>query len=103
MQEVSVLANESARLFKLDNIEVKKRHILIKGKLGDYRIHLGSANVSKDGLFLSIIPVHSQHRGRMFLPFVDDDPKSAEIISKMKLLAEDDKIQDPTVLAQINK
>ncbi len=99
----AVLARESARLFKLDNIEVKERHILIKGKLGDYNIHLGSGNVNKDGLFLSIIPVHSQHRGRMFLPFVDDDPKSAEIISKMKLLAEDKKIQDPTVLAQINK
>jgi len=38
----------------------------------------------------------------MFLPFVDEDPKSAEIISKMKLLSEDHKIQDPTILAQIN-
>jgi hypothetical protein len=98
-----VLARESARLFKLDNVEVKQRHILVKGKLGNYGIHLGSGNVSKNGLSLSIIPVHSQHRGRLFLPFVDDDPKSAEIISKMKLLAEDNKIQDPTILAQINK
>lgn len=103
MEMRAVLAKESARLFKLDNVEVKKRHILIKGTLADYSIHLGSANVSRDGLALSIIPVHSQHRGRMFLPFVDDDPKSAEIISKMKMLAEDDKIKDPTVLAQISK
>ncbi|KPM32524.1 Hypothetical protein I595_942 [Croceitalea dokdonensis DOKDO 023] len=64
---------------------------------------LGSANVSKGGLALNIIPVHSQHCGRMFLPFVDDDPKTAELISKMKLLAEDHKIQDPTVMAQIHK
>jgi len=97
----AVLAKESARLFKLDNIEVKKRHVIIKGKLATYSIHLGSGMVSKDGLSLSIIPVHSQHRGRLFLPFIDDDPKSAEVISKMKLLAEDDKIQDPTVLSQI--
>lgn len=103
MEMRAVLARESARLFKLDNIEVKERHIIITGKLGTYSIHLGSGNVSKAGLQLSIIPVHSQHRGRLFLPFVDDDPKSAEIISKMKLLAEDDKIQDPTVIAQINK
>ena len=103
MQMRAVLAKESARLFKLNNIEVKERHILIKGTLGDYNIHLGSGNVSKDSLFLSIIPVHSQHLGRLFLPFIDDDPKTAEIISKMKLLAEDDKIQDPTVLAQINR
>ncbi|MBW2960578.1 DUF4132 domain-containing protein [Mesonia aestuariivivens] len=102
VQMRAALAEESARLFKLQNIEVKNRHILIKGKLGEYSIHLGSAQVSKNGLSLSILPVHSQHRGRMFLPFVDDDPKTAELISKMKLLAEDDKIQDPTILAQIN-
>ena len=97
----AVLAKESARLFKLENIEVKERHIIIKGKLGTYSIHLGSGIVSKDGVSLSIIPVHSQHRGRLFLPFIDDDPKSAEIISKMKLLSQDDKIQDPTILSQI--
>lgn len=103
MEMRGVLARESARLFKLDNIEVKERHIIIKGKLAEYSIHLGSANVSKKGLALNIIPVHSQHRGRMFLPFVDDDPKTAELISKMKLLAEDHKIQDPTILGQIHK
>ena len=102
LQMRAALAEESARLFKLKNVTVKERHILIKGKLGEYSIHLGSSQVSKNGLALSILAVHSQHRGRMFLPFVDDDPKTAELISKMKLLAEDDKIQDPTILAQIN-
>ncbi|MEP3373386.1 MAG: DUF5724 domain-containing protein [Maribacter dokdonensis] len=102
MQMRAALAEESAKLFKLSNITVKERHIFIQGTLGEYSIHLGSGQVSKKGLSLSIIPVHSQYRGRMFLPFVDDDPKSAEIISKMKLLSEDNKIQDPTILAQIN-
>ncbi len=102
MEMRGALAKASAQLFKLKNITVKERHIFIKGTLGEYSIHLGSGQVSKNGLALSIIPVHSQHRGRMFLPFVDDDPKSAEIISKMKLLSEDHKIQDPTILAQIN-
>ncbi|MFB9053857.1 DUF5724 domain-containing protein [Formosa undariae] len=102
MEMRGALAEASALLFKLKNITVKERHIFIKGTLGEYSIHLGSGQVSKNGLSLSIIPVHSQHRGRMFLPFVDEDPKSAEIISKMKLLSEDNKIQDPTILAQIN-
>ena len=101
MQMRAALARESARLFKLTNVEVKERHILIKGKLGEYSIHLGSGMVSRGGLQLSILAVQSQHRGRVFLPFVDDDPKSAEIISKMRLLAEDDKIKDPTILSQI--
>jgi hypothetical protein len=102
LQMRGVLARESALLFGLKNVEVKERHILIKGELGDYSIHLGSGMVSKNGRQLAIIPVHSQHRGRVFLPFVDDDPKSAEIISKMRYLAQDNQIKDPTILAQIN-
>jgi len=35
----------------------------------------------------------------VFLPFIDDDPKTAEIVSKTILLAEDDKLKDPTILA----
>jgi hypothetical protein len=46
--------------------------------------------------------VQSQHRGRLFLPFVDDDPKSAEVISKVLLLARDKDIQDPTILSQLH-
>jgi len=88
MQMRAALARESARLFKLTNVEVKERHILVKGKLGEYSIHLGSGMVSRGGLQLNIIAVQSQHRGRVFLPFVDDDPKSAEIITKMKLISE---------------
>ena len=103
MEMRAALARESARLFRLENVTVKQRHLVIAGRHGTYSIHLGSGMVSKNGLQLGIIPVHSQHRGRIFLPFVDDDPKSAEIISKMKLLAEDDRIQDPTVLAQLMK
>ena len=52
---------------------------------------------------LNILPVHSQHRGRIFLPFIDEDPKTAEIISKIVLLAEDGKLKDPSILNQINK
>ena len=40
-------------------------------------------------------------RGRIFLPFADDDPKTAEIMSKILLLAEDQKIKDPSILSQI--
>ena len=103
MQMRGALARETARLFKASNVTVKERHILIKGKIADYSIHLGSGIVSKTGLQLSIIPVHSQHRGRLFLPFIDDDPKTAEIISKMKLLSEDNKIKAPSILAQIQR
>lgn len=99
----SVLLTESMRLFKQDNVTVSGNHALITGSLANYSVHLGSAVAhQKPGSYLSILPVHSQHRGRLFLPFMDDDPKTAELISKVLLLARDHQIQDPTVLRQIN-
>ncbi|WMX17358.1 DUF4132 domain-containing protein [Aureispira sp. CCB-E] len=98
----AVLVEETARLFKLKNVSTQKHHVYIDGTMGRYTVHLGSAVCHKiPGRYLSILPVHSQHRGRLFLPFVDDDPRSAELMSKVLLLAKDDKIQDPTVLSQI--
>jgi hypothetical protein len=98
----SVLLRETLRLFKITNVTISGSHALIKGTLGEYNIYLGSAVVHKQASgYLSIIPVHAQQRGRLFLPFADDDPKSAELISKVLLLAKDNEIQDPTILRQL--
>lgn len=89
-------------LFRLSNVEIRDRHAVITGKLAQYSVHLGSGVVHQiGGTMLSVLPVHSQHRGKLFLPFVDEDPKTAEIISKVLLFAEDGKIKDPTILEQI--
>lgn len=97
-----VIIQETCRLFKLKNVEFSQSHAKIHGELGDYSVHLGSGICHRvAGASLSIIPVHSQHRGRMFLPFIDDDPKTAEIVSKVLLLAKDKEIQDPTILRQL--
>ena len=89
-------------LFKLDNVRLEGTHAHIHGTLGDYTVHLGSGVVQqKAGAMINVLPVHSQHRGRLFLPFLDEDPKTAEIMSKIILFAEDGKIKDPFILEQI--
>lgn len=89
-------------LFKLTNVTLEGSHALIKGILGNYTIHLGSGVIHQQaGAAIHVLPVHSQHRGRLFLPFVDEDPKTAEIISKILFFAEDKKIKDPFILKQI--
>lgn len=89
-------------LFKIRNVRLEGSHAVIDGKLGQYTVHLGSGVVHQMGnAMLFVVPVHSQHRGRIFLPFVDDDPKTAEILSKILLFAEDTKIKDPGILEQI--
>lgn len=99
----TVLLKETLRLFKINNVEISGSHAKIKGTMGEYSVHLGSGVAHKVAAgYLSIIPVHSQQRGRLFLPFADDDPKTAEVISKVLLLARDKEIQDPTVLRQLS-
>lgn len=94
----------SLPLFKLDNVRLEGSHAHIHGTLGDYTVHLGSGVVQqKAGAMVNVLPVHSQQRGRLFLPFLDEDPKTAEIVSKIILFAEDGKIKDPFILEQIRR
>jgi Family of unknown function (DUF5724)/Domain of unknown function (DUF4132) len=96
------LVEETAQLLGLDNVETTDHHARIRGTLGTYSVQLGSGVVHRQpGNALCIIPVSAQHRGRIFLPFADDDPRTAEVISKVVMLARDDRIQDPTILEQL--
>ncbi len=90
-----VIVQYNLELFGLSNVRLEKSHAMIRGKLGEYTVHLGSGIVHRmGGAMISLVPVHSQHRGRIFLPFVDEDPKTAEIMSKVLLFAEDWKIKE---------
>jgi len=98
----ATLVKETSSLLSLENVEVQSNYVLIEDKLGSYSVHLGSAVCHRQpGGALCIVPVHSQHQGRIFLPFADSDPKTAEVISKILLLARDSEIKDPTILEQI--
>lgn len=98
----TAIAAELIRLLKLSNVSFIGSHAKIHGKLANYSVHMGSGVVHAETVgMLAILPVHSQARGRIFLPFADEDPKTAEIMSKIILLAEDSKIKDPGILNQL--
>jgi hypothetical protein len=98
----AALVRETCELLGLRNVELRPHHALVRGALGDYSVHLGSANVLVlPGTAVPIVAVHSQHRGRLFLPFADDDPRTAEVLSKVLLLARDREIRDPSILEWI--
>ena len=98
----TTLLREACALMKLENVCLVGNHALIDGHLANYSMHLGSASVHRQpGGQLCIVPVHSQHRGRVFLPFADDDPRTTEVLSKVLLLSKDTEIKDPVILEQI--
>ncbi|NDV59461.1 DUF4132 domain-containing protein [Bacteroides sp. 519] len=97
-----VIVRELLALLRIENATVNNRFVNIQGSLGEYTVHLGSGVVHKMGKgAINILAVQSQHRGRIFLPFADEDPRTAEIMSKVLLLAEDKKIKDPAILRQM--
>src|SRR5690606_31186357 len=70
----AALLRETCELLGLDNVEVQANHAIVRGELATYTVHLGSAlSGVLPGASLYIVAVHSQHRGRLFLPFADDD------------------------------
>lgn len=96
------IIEHNLKLFKINNYKLEEKHISIEGKLGSYSIHLGSGTIHVKGKgMLPVFPVHSQQRGHIFLPFVDEDPKTSEIISKILMLAKDHTIKDPSVLVHL--
>lgn len=99
-----VIVEFNLGLFGLKNVTFEKNHAIIQGKLGKYSVHLGSGVIHQLGSHqINVLPVHSQSRGKIFLPFVDEDPKTAEIMSKIVLFAKDEKIKDPYILEQIKQ
>ena len=96
------IAEFTCMSFGLKNVTFTESHALIEGTKASYTVHLGSGIIhQKGGAMINVLPVHSQRRGRIFLPFIDDDPKTSEILTKILLFAEDKKIKDPYILSQI--
>lgn len=84
--------------------EVKDRFLVVKGKLRTYKIHIGSTNIlmEPNDQYLCIVPDRSKpiQTGNVFLPFEGDTGLSI-ILSKAFMLADDDKIEDGTIVSQI--
>ena len=86
-----------------DRATVEGHFVHVRGKLGEYRVHLGSGNIHMEpsGRYLCIVAAPVKGDRMIYLPFEDPDLKSAEIVSKVLLLARDDKITDPVITAQL--
>lgn len=80
------------------------KFLVVKGKIRTYKIHIGSTNIlmKPNDQYLCIVAARSQasQMEKVFLPFEGDRGFSI-LLSKAFLLAEDDKITDPTITSQL--
>ena len=91
----------TCQLMKLKNVIVEGNFVHITGTYNDYSVHLGSGVVhQKAGSTIHLVPVWSGQRGKVYLPFLDEDPLTAQIVSKVVLFADDVSIKEPAILEQ---
>ena len=100
-----VLQRLIPRLKISDRCRLQDRFLIVQGDVRTYKIHLGSGNIlmEPNDQYLCIVPTRAPATGtKLFLPF-EGDRTLAIILSKAFLLAEDTKINDPTILHQISR
>ncbi|HRX84993.1 MAG TPA: DUF4132 domain-containing protein [Phycisphaerae bacterium] len=100
-----VLTRLLPRLKIADVCTLTDRFVVVRGRLRTYKIHLGSGNIlmKPNDQYLCIVPERAAtDPERVYLPF-EGDSTLAIILSKAFLLAADDEIKDPTIIAQIKR
>jgi Domain of unknown function (DUF4132) len=99
-----VLTELLPKLKIADRVQVEDTYVRVRGNLAEYKVHLGSANVliAPDDRYLCISSPSSGRPGSIMLPFEGDDVLSL-ILSKVVMLAADDKITDHTIVRQIQR
>jgi hypothetical protein len=101
-----VLAELLPSLVIADRCTLDGRFLVVRGHLRTYKIHLGSANIQMEpnDQYLCIVPGRGLAEGKapekLVLPFEGDMTLSI-VLSKAFMLANDDKITDPSILHQI--
>lgn len=87
-----------------DVATIKGKFLVVKGKIRTYKIHIGSTNIlmEPNDQYLCIVAARGKasQAEKVFLPFEGDRGFSI-LLSKAFLLAEDDKITDPTITSQL--
>lgn len=96
----AILERTIPRLKIADKLSLDDRFLHVQGTRGSYKIHLGAGGAFIGKQHMCIVPKSEAKAGKVWLPFEGDRTLSI-ILSKAMLLAADDKITDPVILAQL--
>lgn len=91
------------QIIGLTNVSFLKDNIKIQGKYGAYLVNIRTGLVFMEGKGNLLVKTIYSNDKPILLDFVDEDPMTADIISKAIYFANDDKIKDPSILIQIKR
>ena len=99
----ALIADIIPKLAIADKLSISERNLVVKGKLNTYHIHFGSGNIMvlPENRYLCIVRAPGNRKAnKIYLPFAGDSLLSL-ILSKAFMLADDDKIKDPSIKSQL--
>lgn len=85
----------------LDNISFLKDNISVKGFYGTYLINIRTGLVFKEGKGNLLLDTVYSTDKPLLLDFIDEDPMTADIVSKAIVLSNDRNVRDPLVLREL--
>lgn len=83
------------------NVRVDGGAVHVTGARAAYELDLASGAARVAGGATLVLPISSTDLARVFLPHADEDPRTAELLATVLLLADDDRIDDPAILEQL--
>ena len=85
----------------LENVSFLKDNVKVAGRFGTYVINIRTGLVFKEGKGNLLLDTVYSVDKPLLLDFVDEDPMTADIISKTIVLANDGNLRDPAILHEI--
>jgi len=85
----------------IKNVSFLKENIKIDGSLGTYVVNIRTGLVFKEGKGNLLIKTLDNYDKPLALDFIDEDPMTADIVTKILLLSNDGSIKDPAILKEI--
>lgn len=85
----------------LKNVTFLKENIKILGKYGTYVINIRTGLTFKEGKGNLLIKTIDNYDKPLALDFIDEDPMTADIVTKTLILSADADIKDPSLLMKI--
>ena len=87
----------------LTNIAFLKDNISVRGTYGTYLINIRTGLVFKEGKGNLLLDTVYSTDKPLLLDFIDEDPMTADIVSKAVVLSRDETLRDPAILREIKE